>query len=128
MAHPLSLERLSLEHRGDRELEAVLLPEDLVEVVVVTHPRVVDRAVSNLGELLSQEAVGRGDYLVQVGGNLHKRNSHGKTRKAHADGAYDAFKAHFFFAKQSKEQKTDAPLKLAAEVISKVHQRKMFQN
>lgn len=70
--HPLSLERLSLEHCGDREPEAVLLPEDLVEVIVVANTRVVNHAVSDLGKLLRQEAVGRGDDIVQVRRDLHK--------------------------------------------------------
>ena len=77
--YPLPLQRLPLEHRGDRELEAVLLPKDLVEIVIVAHTRVINHAVSDLGELLRQEAVRRGDDLVKVRRNLRTKTQGSRT-------------------------------------------------
>lgn len=79
----LSLERLPLEHGADRELEALLLPEDLVEVVIVAHARVVDHPVPDVGQLRRQQVVGRADDLVQVRRNLHSRRQTWRAPEVH---------------------------------------------
>lgn len=74
-ADSLLFEEFPFEHGRQCELEALLLPEDLVKVVVVAHARVVDSSVTDLGELLRQEAVCRSDNLVEIRRNLQRQRS-----------------------------------------------------
>lgn len=64
------LQVISLEHGLNLKIETALLPEDLVEIVVVAHSRMVDDAMPNTFQLIFQKFVRRTDNLVEVRGIL----------------------------------------------------------